>query len=62
VNKYVVKASVRNADGSTGTVSVPVEASSAGAAKQIFRADLDRQVAAGTLISYTAPSVRHAKK
>jgi len=61
VNKYVIKARVRNADGTYANVSVPVEAASEAAAKQIFRADLDRQVAAGTLISYGSPTARKVK-
>jgi hypothetical protein len=60
--KYIAKANVVQEGGVVGRVSVPVEATSAGAARNKLRADLDRQVGAGTLISYGPISVRHNKQ
>jgi hypothetical protein len=62
VNKYVCKARVRNIDGTYANVSVPIEAANAGAAREVLRQDLDRQVTAHTLISYGAISVRSLKQ
>lgn len=58
MDKYVVKVRVRQADGAHANVSLPVTAGSEEAAKTLIKADLDRQVAAGTLVSYGSLAVR----
>lgn len=58
MDKYVIKVRVRQPGGEYANATMPVTAGSEDAAKALVKADLDRQVSAGTITWYGSLAVR----
>lgn len=60
MNRYVVRVAIKQTDGKTAVANLPVRATSEDGARTLVQADLDRQVAEGTIAGYGTLHVRTA--